>query len=109
MKYESITIYKVDSEKLYLPSDEKIPRKINSGEVVIEYSRYSDNKRVFYFVKESEAIRYCKAQMMKELFTKIKNAKSSIQSVKDFRNEHFELLNHDWTELQIQKLEAELK
>lgn len=76
----------------------------------LEYSSviiFASTKYV-YFTSEAEIKRYCKAQMMKTLFSMIEVVKVGIQSVKQFREENMELLNHEWTERQINKLEKEI-
>ena len=46
---------------------------------------------------------------MKELFGRINYAKLAIERVKDLRKEHYELLNHEWTERAINELEKQVK
>jgi hypothetical protein len=58
-----------------------------------------------YFCNQADAIRYAKAQLFKELNTKIQQAQEAIKQVVKFKYEHLELLNHQWTEEQINKLE----
>lgn len=113
MTYTKEEVKKCDQTDLeYGYSEKKIPRfKLPSAEMEVKkdsyYSRYAKDS-VFFFVNEADAIRLCKARMMKHLFAKIESAKRAIESVKDFRKEHWELLNHKWTDEQIQKLEIEL-
>lgn len=61
-----------------------------------------------WFSNEIDAIRCAKAQLIKKLHSKINYAKKSIQEVKDFRKEHYDKLNLDWTDIEILKLEKEL-
>lgn len=95
---------------------------VDSSEITINYgnSHYGekikrDQKHVFefekikFFVNETDAIRYAKSNLMKELFSKIEIAKKAIDDVKSFRYKNHELLNHDWTEMQINKLEKEIR
>src|SRR6185369_16476600 len=67
------------------------------------------NSRNIFFANEVDAIRYCKAQMMKELFKRIEMAKKAIDNIKALRLENFQLLNHEWTDSEIIKLEKQLK
>jgi len=80
--------------------DEKIERSK-------EYSKKVRDTFIL-FTNEVDAIRYSKAQMMKVLFEKIEEAKKAIKNIKDFRLKNFELLNHSWTDKQINLLEREL-
>lgn len=75
----------------------------NSKTATLE-SRYSAGLKKFLFTSEADAARYCKAQMMKNLFGLIKTAKDRIKDVEQFRLKNFELLNHQWTEEQINNL-----
>lgn len=70
----------------------------------------SDGKTVqyYYFVNEIHAKRYAKAQMIKELNFLINQAKSYIQKVKDYRQENWEFLNHEYTDKHLNCLEKEL-
>lgn len=75
----------------------------------INKTSYKDNYGKVWFSHEPDAIRYAKAQLMKQLHLKIKKAKESIQELKDFRNKHYDKLNLDWTDVEIIKLEKELR
>jgi hypothetical protein len=64
---------------------------------------------VIIFSLESEAIRYCKTNLLKELRDKIDKAKKFIQDVIDFRLENIEHLNNQWIECEIFKLQKQEK
>lgn len=109
MEYRKEAVTKVDNSDIhYGYSTGKIPRFKDNNGVTQEYSRYGDGTKRFYFVNEADAIRFCKARMMKTLFGKINSAKAAINEVKKFREKHYELLNHQWTQAQINILEKEL-
>ncbi len=105
MEYSVKTIDKVDSTTIHFGYGSSLPR---SQEKVSEKGETYYNKATRYFTHESMAIRYCKAQMMKHLFSLIDGAKKSIKAVHDFRGKNIELLNHQWTEEQINILEKSL-
>lgn len=67
------------------------------------------HRKYYYFVNKTDAIRYAKAQTIKELFRLIDDAKKAINRVKDFRLNHWEDLNEKYTERHIILLEKELK
>lgn len=106
MKYETFEVGRVDSDSIEYNYSDKIKR-IDKPSFKME-ANYYNNYRQYLFTQESDAIRYCKAQMMKTLFNTIEAAKKSIQSVYNLRNENYELLNHEWTEKQINLLEQSL-
>lgn len=111
MKYDVKEVEKVEVKEITYgySSDDKIPRFKTDSQEYGSYSRYSSHKSMYlYFTKETDAIRYCKAQMMKNLFILIDGAQRSIDAVKQFKVDNLELLNHTWTEEQIRKLEKEL-
>lgn len=106
MKYDVITVEKVDGTEISFNCGTKIPRWKSLKEDNIEYSRYSSSSSTIkYFIKETDAIRYCKSQLMKSLFEKIRVAQTYIDEVKKFRFENYELLNHKWTEETIIEME----
>ena len=63
----------------------------------------------YYFINKSEAFRYSKSQLIKELNNKISEAKKAIESVKEFRKLHYDKLNLTHTDSHIISLEKELK
>ena len=93
--------------------------EVKSYEIYINYSyvKREDKTRLvnddkygstyLLFTVKSEAIRYCKSRMMKDLFSLIDSAKKAINNVKEFRQNNYELLNHNWTEEQINILEKQ--
>lgn len=109
MKFDKIVIQQVTIDNIIADYGTKIPRHKESQAQTVEYSRYSDDRRVIWFANETDAMRYCQAQMMKVLFSKIAGAKQAIKDIVDFRHENFQLLNHDWTDREINKLERELR
>lgn len=111
MSYKEYEVKRVEPERLYFDHNDFVPRyKSLHAEIKEKQSGWSSNlyKHIFYFADEPSAIRFCKARVMKNIFHKIEVAKNAIQSVKDFRLENYDLLNHSWTEDQILKLEREL-
>jgi hypothetical protein len=108
MKYTEKVVQMVDSSEIQFGYSYKIPRLSDRSGIIKTGSRYSGGASTYYFVSEADAKRFCKARMMKYLFSLVEQAKKSIQDIKDFRIEHSELLNHEWTERQINKLEKEL-
>lgn len=84
----------------------EIPR-YNEAQKAIE-GRYRNDRSFNIFTSLPDAQRFAKAQMMKNLFALIDSAKNKIEQIKEFRSQHFELLNHVWTEDKIQELELEL-
>lgn len=70
-----------------------------------------DQKRgCLLFANEEHAIRYAKAQTLKVLRAKKENAIRSIQSVIDYRKEHYDVLNNSpHIDADLKKLEEELK
>lgn len=83
-----------------------------SGKSSAKYIKilHTDGKTThyIYFVNEIHAKRYAKAQMIKELHFLINQAKSYIQKVKDYRQENWEFLNHEYTDKYLNDLEKEL-
>jgi len=73
------------------------------------YFTYKSYVNCFYFINESEAIRYSKLQLIKDLNQKISDAKNAIKIVKDFRKVYWEALNLTHTDRHIAQLEKELK
>src|SRR6478609_2787782 len=81
--------------------------EVKSYEIYINYSyvKREDKTRLvnddkygstyLLFTVKSEAIRYCKSRMMKDLFSLIDSAKKAINNVKEFRQNNYELLNHN--------------
>lgn len=108
MQVDCIKINKVDEKYIYFDYDKKIERFKTMCEFVNEYNRFSERDLFYYFTIKTEAIRYAKTFLMKELFAKIKSAKDAINEIKEFRCNNYELLNHDWTEKQIRMLENQL-
>ena len=103
-KYSVEEVTKVDAQELFFKYSNRLTRK-ETTRIKIE----GDYHQVFiYFTSEVEAVRYCKAQMMKKLFSLIDSAKRSITAIHEYRKENFELLNHEWTEKQINLLERTL-
>lgn len=101
-KYQTEVVKEVYEEKFrYQPSETMLRFDKPSAELP---KNYYNNHR-YATVDKSKAIRFCKAQLMKELNLLISAAKKSISEVSKFKLEHFELLNHDWTEKQINILE----
>lgn len=78
-----------------------------SDKTVIKTAPYQRNN-FYLFVNKPDAIRYAKAQTVKKLFTLIENARQDIEAIRKFRNEKFELLNHEWTDANILELEKQL-
>lgn len=109
MIYQTHEIDTITFKTITFKYNKSIPRFDESNGFDREYSRYNDGSKTYYFTNECDAIRFCKARMMKNIFRLIKKAEECIADIKDFRNEHFELLNHKWTEQQINKLENKLK
>lgn len=111
MTFEEKTITKVESKSLFDGpySYNEFPRFKEKDGNVQEHSRYSNGQRKFYFTIKSDAMRFCKSHLMKNLFDRINAAKEAIEEVKKFRSENFELLTHEWTERNIVKLEREIR
>lgn len=106
MKYDTKEVTKIERDKFfYTYSGEE--KRIDKYSVRLS-ENWNHNKARYLFTVETMAIRYCKAQMMKTLFSKIESVRDALKSVRDFRQEHFELLNHNWTEQQINILERQL-
>jgi hypothetical protein len=102
--YSKITVRSVDSADLsYGSGYAEYFKRIDDF-----YIKHTDNKTYLFFSNEVDVIRYCKSQLMKVLFSKIEDAKNAINIVKDLRLNNFELLNHDWTENQINLLERQI-
>ena len=111
MKYEIKEVSAVSTIEITYgySSDDKIPRFNTAISDHAEWTRFASQKSLYrYFTSEYDAIRYCKAQMMKNLFNLIEDAKESIEKIKKFRSENYELLNHEWTDLKIRELEKAL-
>lgn len=108
MKYEKQEVQKVDSADIHFTYSKTIPRFKDKEGIKREYSRFNDGHKNYYFTSEADAIRFCKARLMKNLFNIIESAKRNIKSLREFRLEHWELLNHQWTETQINILENSL-
>ena len=62
----------------------------------------------YYFINKTEAIRFSKSQLIKELNKKILEARKAIKDVKKFRELHFDKLNLTHTDRHILQLEKEL-
>lgn len=60
---------------------------------------------ILIFANESECIRYCKAQLIKEVYRRISKVKEAIDSIKQLRKDNYDRLNYEWLEDQIIKLE----
>ncbi len=106
MDYKEYPICKIEDNTITYDYRETIPRWKEATKEVI--ARYRSESSYVVFANKTDAMRYCKAQMMKELFRKIEAAKKDIEEIKEFRKEHYELLNHEWTENKIHELETEL-
>lgn len=103
MKYEKYEVSRVETTELRYNFGDILQRTdYTSGRVEGNY-----HNKFLFFTTEVSAIRYCKAQLMKSLFKQIDNAKSAIKSVIEFKNQNFELLNHQWTFEEINKLEKQ--
>jgi len=102
MSYKKMEINKVDSKLIYFDYSKHIPRHVGETQ---EATHSYKGSNYFYFTHEPDVIRFCKARMMKNLFSKIDSAKNAINHVIKFREENHELLNHDWTDNEINKLE----
>ena len=85
-----------------------VPDKLRQKSI-IKHKENNYSPQTLYFANESDAIRYCKAQMIKELHRLIDTANEAIKKVKNFRNRNYHLLNKNWTEMEILRLENELK
>lgn len=110
IKYSAENIREVHHNEIKYGYGMTVPRHKTDVADVVRQDRYSYSESHYrIFANEVDAIRYCKAQMMKHLFFLIKGAKNGIEAVKNFRQENYELLNHSWTEEQIQKMERELR
>lgn len=77
---------------------------LDCGRLVSKHGVYSSCD-VLVFTLESEAIRYCKTNLIKELRNKISKVKGYIQEVVKFRLDNIDHLNKDWIESEILKLE----
>lgn len=89
------------SYKCTRPNETRFKEEVSSG--------YSTKYTYYYFTSEADAIRFCKTRLMKTLFNKIESAKREVEKIKAFKLEHLELLNHEWTEEQIDKLERQIQ
>ncbi len=69
------------------------------------YSPYDSQKRGYIFYNESEARRYCKAHLMKEMYKRINEAKKAMDRLTDFRKDYYPLLSNAYTERVITDLE----
>lgn len=100
--YEKIQLFRVDEKSFYYEYREYQDR-------TDKYSMQirTNGSPCYLFTTEVDAIRFCKAQMMKVLFAKIDEAQKAIKSIKDFRLSNYELLNHEWTDNRIAQLEKE--
>lgn len=67
------------------------------------------NRSFYLFSNEVEAMRYCKAQTVKKINRLINQANEAIDMVKKFRASKIDLLNNEWTEAEINKLEKKLQ
>lgn len=105
-RYEEKNIVKITSEYFTYYYDS------NEYRLAFKYIRdkkiYKESREIF-FANKTDAIRYCKAQMMKELFNLVESAHKEIEKIKKFRLDNIQLLNHDWTDSQINKLEKEVR
>lgn len=107
MEYQTEPIKKVEGDEIFFKYNDRLKRfKDNNVSWSISWR---DDPQYRIFTHEPDAMRYAKAQMMKVLFGKIKSAKNYIEDVKKFRIEHAELLNHQWTIEEINKLEKSLR
>src|SRR3990167_7439759 len=87
MKFTEKEVQGVSGSKLQYgySNDNTIPRfKTDKGEEK-EYSRYGSDNVNYYFVNKCDAIRFCKARMMKTLFKLVDNAKEQIEGIRKFR------------------------
>lgn len=100
MHYTEEVVHEVEKEKVSYNTYSDPLIRINKTSQEIDGAAWFSNK--------PDAIRYAKAQMIKRLHIKINEAKKSIERVKDFRKEHYDKLNLDWTDKEINKLEKEL-
>lgn len=90
--------------------------KVEAGEIRFNHSTFKrfdsfgikDSNRMYY-TSESDIIRYCKGQSIKHINSLIDSAKKTIQAIKDFKESHYDSLNINWTESEINKLENALK
>lgn len=62
-------------------------------------------KHGYAFANESDARRYCKAQLMKELYKVTADAKAAVARLVAMRNKYFDELNNRYTEKAITDLE----
>lgn len=104
MKYEKKEIYRVESKEVTFDYNDKVERLEVKA---VKWESYY-NKRRYLFTMESDAIRYCRAQLFKVLQSRIKTVKNAMSEVYKLREENFDRLNHDWTDRQINILEREL-
>lgn len=105
--YHTQIINKVDNDVLRYGTT-NIYRKDNDLTKMVVKWAGDYNFRILVFSNESDCKRYCKAQLMKELFSKIKEATEKVNEVKKFRFDNYQLLNHDYTDRVINQLESEL-
>lgn len=62
----------------------------------------------FYFCNEEDAIRYCKAQAIKTLFSLIDDVKGRFKVIKNFKMDNWEQLNTDFITKEINKLQTQI-
>ena len=103
MDYQKYQVTRVETNELTYGYSEKMQR-LDKTSVRLDGSYHN---KFCFFTTEVSAIRYCKAQLMKSLFGKINSVKAAIKDVVDFKKQHFELLNHQWTFEEINKLEKQ--
>lgn len=82
---------------------------IDKNIVTIAHKTFYRNQTRIFFLKESDAIRYCKSQLFKALKVKENDAKLAIRKLKDFKEANWEYLQNDYTEKNIRHIESQYK
>ena len=97
-------VVEVKRDSLYC--GETIDRPASVNFITKSSDRTSDK---LYFANEPDIIRYCKAQLIKELHNAIREAEMAINGVREFRIKHGDKLNLTWTDEAIRNLERQLQ
>lgn len=102
----SITTIKPDSVRAY---DYSIEGEDLDKTRIEKRGSFYNNSVVHLFTYEPDAIRYCKANLLRSLREKISAARVAFNSVKEFRKKHYDQLNKDYLDIEINKLENQLR
>ena len=69
----------------------------------------SYHSETIYSTNESQIVRYCKSQLMKDMNSKILDVHNKLKKVQEFKLKNWDLLNNQYTETAIMELEKQVR